>query len=124
MTDIELKDFSVYFEAIAGQVPAGAEINGEIITGDQAIVTANLPNDDGDKNEIQTIKLRKENGVWVIQTADDVAAKRSNRTAKITFTIYGSRRTKKKLKRCSNASQKPSSLIRCKMEALSPTCRY
>src|SRR4029453_1790779 len=64
LTDTELKDFSVDFEAIAGQVPAEIEINGEIITGDQATVTANLPNDDGDKKEIQTIKLRKENEVW------------------------------------------------------------
>jgi hypothetical protein len=74
LTDAELKDFSVDFEAIAGQVPAEIEINGEIITGDKAAVTANLPNDDGDKKEIQTIKLRKDGNVWVIQTADDDAA--------------------------------------------------
>ena len=76
LTDTELKDFSVDFEAIAGQVPSEIEINGEIITGDQATVTANLPNDDGDKKEIQTIKLRKENDVWVIQTVDEEAAKK------------------------------------------------
>ncbi|MEO6654710.1 MAG: hypothetical protein ABIO36_01365 [Pyrinomonadaceae bacterium] len=85
LTDTELKDFSVDFEAIAGQVPAEVEINGEIITGDQATVTANLPNDDGDKNEIQTIKLRKENGVWVIQTADDEAAKKIKQDGKNYF---------------------------------------
>jgi len=76
LTDTELKDFSVDFEEIAGQVPAEIEINGEIITGDQATVTANLPNEDGDKKEIQTIKLRKENDVWVIQTVDEEAAKK------------------------------------------------
>ena len=85
LTDTELKDFSLDFEAIAGQVPAEIEINGEIITGDQATVTANLPNDDGDKKEIQTIKLRKEGDVWVIMTADDEAAKKIKEEGKNYF---------------------------------------
>ena len=76
LTDTELKEFAVDFEAIAGQVPAEVQINGEIITGDQATVTANLPNEDGDKNEIQTIKLRKENDIWIIQTVDEEAESR------------------------------------------------
>ena len=76
LTEAELKDFSVDFEAIAGQVPTEIEINGEIISGDQATVTANLPNPDTEKNEIQTIKLQRENGIWVIMTADEEAAKR------------------------------------------------
>ena len=76
LTDTELKDFALDFEALAGTIPAEVEINGEITTGDIATVTANLPNEDGDKNEIQTIKLRRENGVWIITTADDEAAKR------------------------------------------------
>lgn len=76
LTDNELKEFSMDFEALAGQVPAEIEINGEIITGDQATVTANLPNDDGDKKEVQSIKLRKEGSVWVIMTADDETAKK------------------------------------------------
>lgn len=76
LTDTELKEFSVDFEAIAGQIPAEIQINGEIITGDNATVTANLPNDDGDKNEIQSIKLRKDGNVWVILTADQEAAKK------------------------------------------------
>lgn len=75
LTETELMDFSLDFEAIAGQVPPEIEINGEIITDDKAAVTANLPNPEGDKNEIQTIKLRKENGIWVILTADEEAAK-------------------------------------------------
>ena len=49
LTDMEMKDFALDFEAIAGDVPAEIEINGEIITGDQATVTANLPTADGDK---------------------------------------------------------------------------
>ena len=76
LTEAELNDFSVDFAALAGQVPADIEINGEIITGDQATVTANLPNEDGDKNEIQTIKLRKEADIWVIEMADEAAAKK------------------------------------------------
>lgn len=75
LNDIELKEFSLDFEAIAGQVPAEIEINGEIITGENATVTANLPNDDGDKKELQTIKLKKEGEFWIILTADEETAK-------------------------------------------------
>ncbi len=85
LTDTELNDFSLDFEAIAGQVPAEIEINGEIISGDQATVTANLPNDDGDKNELQTIKLRREGSVWVIQTADEESSKRIKQEGKNYF---------------------------------------
>jgi hypothetical protein len=73
LTDNELKDFAVDFEAIAGLVPAEIEINGEIITGDQATVTVALPDEDGNK-EVRSIKLRKENENWVILTVDDAAA--------------------------------------------------
>lgn len=85
LTATELKEFSLDFEAIAGQVPPEIEINGEIITGDKAAVTANLPNAEGDQNEIQTIKLRKDNGVWVIMTADDEAAKKIKQHGKNYF---------------------------------------
>lgn len=73
LTDTELKDFSLDFESIAGQVPAEIQINGEIISGDQATVTANLPNDDGDKTELRTIKLRKEGDIWVILLVEGAA---------------------------------------------------
>ena len=76
LTDAELRDFSLDFEAIAGQVPSEIEINGEIVTGDKATVTANLPSNDTEKNEIQKINLRRENGVWIILTVDDAAEKR------------------------------------------------
>jgi hypothetical protein len=76
LTDSELKDFAVDFEAIAGNVPAEIKINGEIISGGSATVTANLPNDDGDKDELQQIKLRKQGDIWVIQTVDDESEKR------------------------------------------------
>ena len=76
LTEAELKDFSVDFEAIAGQIPAEVEINGEIITGEVATVTANLPSNDTDKNELQKINLRRVNGIWIILTVDDAAEKR------------------------------------------------
>lgn len=76
LTEAELKDFAIDFEAIAGQVPVEIEINGEIVTGDKATVTANLPSNDTDKNEIQTINLRRENGIWIILTVDGPAEKR------------------------------------------------
>ena len=73
LTDMEMKDFALDFETIAGEVPAVIEINGEIITGDNASVTANLPTPDGDKKETQPIKLRRENGIWVILSVDEEA---------------------------------------------------
>src|SRR5688572_255044 len=56
LTDAELQEFQVDFEAIAKYVPEEIEINGEITTGNSAIVTAKLPNEDLDKEEIQEIK--------------------------------------------------------------------
>lgn len=85
LTDTELKDFALDFEAIAGDVPAEIEINGEIVSGDQATVTANLPNADGDKKETQTIKLKRENGIWVIRSADDEAEKKIKQEGKNYF---------------------------------------
>lgn len=76
LTDSELQDFAIDFESIAGDVPAEVQINGEIISGDSATVTAMLPNDDGDKNELQQIKLRKQGDVWVILTVDAESEKR------------------------------------------------
>lgn len=85
LTDMELKDFAVDFESLAGDVPAEIEINGEIITGDAATVTVNLPNEDGYKKELQKIKLRKANGIWVILSADDEAEKRIKQEGKNYF---------------------------------------
>jgi hypothetical protein len=75
LTDAELKEFSVDFEAMAQGVPQEVQINGEITTGDLATVTARLPGEDPDKLELQTIKLRRENGVWIILTVDEEAEK-------------------------------------------------
>ena len=76
LTDAELKEFEVDFEAIGKRVPAEIEINGEVVSGDTATVTAKLPNEDFDKIEFQQIKLRNENGVWIILTVDEASEKR------------------------------------------------
>jgi len=73
LTDAELKEFELDFEAIAKHVPPQIEINGEFITGDKATVTAKLPNENLDKDEIQEIKLRKAGDVWIILTVDESA---------------------------------------------------
>ena len=85
LTDMEMQDFALDLEALAGQVPADIEITGEIITGDNAAVTANLPNADGDKRELQTIKLRREDKVWIIQTVDDETEKKIKQEGKNYF---------------------------------------
>lgn len=73
LTDAELKDLQVDFEHLAVQVPAEIEINGEIVAGKQATVTAKLPDNETDKVDFQEIKLRKENSFWVILTVDEKA---------------------------------------------------
>lgn len=74
LTDAELAELNVDFENISNQVPADLEINGEIITGEKATVTANLPDGMGKPKKIQPVSLRRENGVWVILTLDEKAA--------------------------------------------------
>jgi len=85
LNDNELKEFAVDFESIAGQVPAQLEINGEIVTGDVATVTVNLPKDQGSEKEVQPIKLKKENDVWVIISADGAAGKKIRKEGKNYF---------------------------------------
>jgi hypothetical protein len=85
LTDTELKEFSLDFEALAGQVPADIEISGEIITNDLATVTANLPSPDSETNDIQTIKLKKANNVWVILTVDPSAEEQIKKEGKNYF---------------------------------------
>ena len=70
LTDAELKDFQIDLEALAGQVPPQIEINGEIISGNDATVTAKLPGEDQDKLELQQIKLRKSGNIWIIVSVD------------------------------------------------------
>ena len=85
LTDSELKEFSLDFEKIAGRIPANVEINGEIISGELATVTANLPAEDEDRNEIQTIRLRNQSGIWVILTVEPAAEARIRKEGKSYF---------------------------------------
>lgn len=84
LTEAELADFSLDFAALAGQIPAEIEINGEIVTGEKATVTANLPGKE-DKSETQKINLQKSGDVWIIQTVDDAAQKRIRKEGKQYF---------------------------------------
>lgn len=82
LTDSELKEFQVDFEAIANRVPAVLTINGEIVTGNKATVTASLPGEDPDKLEAQSLDLRKDGEVWVILTVDELAEARIKKEGK------------------------------------------
>ncbi len=73
LNDDELKELQVDFESLATTVPAEIEINGEIVSGSKATVTANLPNNETDLIELQEINLRRENDVWIILTVDESA---------------------------------------------------
>jgi hypothetical protein len=85
LTDSELREFQLDFETIAKLVPPQIEINGEIITGTDATVTAKLPTEDLDREEIQEIKLRRKGDVWVILTVDESAEKRIKKEGKNYF---------------------------------------
>ena len=74
LTDDELKEFAVDFEVIAKIVPAEIEINGEIVSGNDATVTAKLPDDDN-KLALQQIRLRKSGEYWIILSADESTEK-------------------------------------------------
>ena len=87
LTDAELKEFQVDFEAIANKVPAVLTINGEIVSGDKATVTASLPGDDADKLETQQLELRKEGETWVILTVDEAAEARIKKEGKNYFYV-------------------------------------
>mgnify|MGYP001589560509 CR=1 FL=1 len=76
LSDTELKDYQVDLENVARNVPSEIEINGEIVSGDQATVTARLPGDDPQKSELQEIRLRKDKNGWRILTVDEDAEKR------------------------------------------------
>ena len=87
LTDTELKEFQVDFERIASQIPAEVKINGEIVSGDKATVTASLPGEDPEKNETQSLELRKEGDVWVILTVDEIAEARIKKEGKNYFYV-------------------------------------
>ncbi len=85
LTDAELKEFQVDFEVIASKVPEVLTINGEIVSGDKATVTASLPSEKSDALEAQSLDLRKDGEVWVILTVDEMAEARIKKEGKNYF---------------------------------------
>lgn len=85
LTDSEISDLGVDFGQIAGQVPAKMPINGEIVSGNDATVTVNMPNEKSGKTETQELQLKKQNGYWVLLIADPVGEKRVRREGKKYF---------------------------------------
>jgi hypothetical protein len=73
LTDAELNDLQLDLATIAQQIPAEIEINGEIISGNYATVTAKLPDNETKQITIQEIRLRKQGDFWVILTIDEQA---------------------------------------------------
>jgi len=71
LTDTELGELQLDLAPIAQQIPAEIEINGEIISGNYATVTAKLPDNETKQIELQEIRLRKEGNFWVILTVDE-----------------------------------------------------
>ena len=87
LTDTELREFQVDFERIASQIPADVKINGEIVSGNKATVTASLPGEDPEKVETQSLELRKEGDTWVILTVPEVAEARIKKEGKNYFYV-------------------------------------
>lgn len=85
LTDDELREFAVDLEDIAKAVPADVRINGEIISGESATVTAALPEEAGAEPQMQEIRLRKANGYWQILAADEVTEARIKKEGKNYF---------------------------------------
>lgn len=75
LTDTEMKDLQVDFANLARMIPEQIAINGEIISGETATVTAKLPDNETEELTVQTLNLRKEHGVWVLLMVDETAEK-------------------------------------------------
>jgi hypothetical protein len=73
LSEAEMQDLSADFEPIAKQVPADIQINGEIVSGNTATVTAKMPNDDTGALEDKPLSLRRDGDGWIILTADEKA---------------------------------------------------
>lgn len=65
LTDTELKDLQVDFANLAKLVLEEIAINGEIVSGETATITAKLPDNETGEIKVQQMNLRQENGVWV-----------------------------------------------------------
>jgi hypothetical protein len=85
LTESEMQDLNSDFEPLAQQVPEDLGINGEIITGNSATVTAKMPDEDTGKLELKEIQLRREKDSWVILTADEKAESAAKKEGKNYF---------------------------------------
>ena len=85
LTDAEIKDLGVDFSFLAQSIPENMPINGEIITGDTALVTVNMVNEDTNRLEVQEIRLRKEKDNWTVLIADEKGEKRARKEGKNYF---------------------------------------
>ena len=75
LTEAELDDLGVDFSFLARSIPAEMPINGEIVLGDEATVTVQMPNEKDGKMEVNEIKLRKDGENWVLLVADEQGEK-------------------------------------------------
>lgn len=85
LSDKEVEELGVDFRQIAGMIPAQMPINGEIVTGDDATVTVEMPNEKDGKLEIQELRLRKQKGYWILLVADPQGEKRVKKEGKNYF---------------------------------------
>lgn len=82
LTDAEMNDLSGDFEAIARSVPEVLEINGEIVAGESATVTAKMPDEETGNLELKEFKLRRESEAWTILWLDEVTEKTVKKAGK------------------------------------------
>ena len=87
LSDAEMQDLNSDFEPLSQQVPDDLGINGEIITGNTATVTAKLPDEDTGKLELKEIQLRREKDAWIIVTADNKAESLAKKEGKNYFFV-------------------------------------
>ncbi|MDH3494913.1 MAG: type IV pilin-like G/H family protein [Acidobacteriota bacterium] len=85
LSDNEVDDLGVDFRQIAGMVPEKMPISGEIVTGNDATVTVNMPNEKSGELETQELRLRRQNGYWELLVADSEGEKRVRKEGKNYF---------------------------------------
>ena len=71
LTDSELSELQLDLAPIARIIPSDLEINGEIISGNYATVTAKLPDNETKQITLQEVRLRKQGNYWTILTIDE-----------------------------------------------------
>ena len=85
LSDREVSDLGVDFRKLAGMVPEKMPINGEIVTGNEATVTVNMPDPKTGKPEVSELQLRKNGDHWILMVADAEGEKRVRKEGKNYF---------------------------------------